>query len=364
MRQEKQMKNKINSIEIKNFKSIKNVNFDCKRINLFVGRPNTGKSNLLEAISLYGACYATLGNFPFMSDFIRYENFNDLFYDHLVTEDIIIKSNIGTAALRYHYNYNYYDMVVTEDKNILKEIPLGGHFNDIEKIIREKNLKKKEDIYSLSTVYFHINRSAMTNARTDLSVAYSPVKKYEFKEQQKFESRFHHFLLPAYGANLYTIAEKNKIIYNYIVKLFKQNKYKFLLKPEETKFDVQKQIRGRAKSFSYSTQADTIQRMIFYYAALFSNKDSILLFEEPEIHAFPPYVSDLAHLIIERIENQYFIVTHSPFLLNTIIENASVKDVAIFKVDYENYKTQVKEFSEKEVSHMLNYGIDIFSKIK
>lgn len=40
-------KGKIKSVSIKNFKSVKSVMFsDCRRINLLIGKPNVGKSNL------------------------------------------------------------------------------------------------------------------------------------------------------------------------------------------------------------------------------------------------------------------------------------------------------------------------------
>ena len=42
-------------VEIKNFKSIKDLRLDCKRINVFIGKPNVGKSNILEALGLLGA---------------------------------------------------------------------------------------------------------------------------------------------------------------------------------------------------------------------------------------------------------------------------------------------------------------------
>lgn len=35
-------------VEIKNFKSIKDLRLDCKRVNIFIGKPNVGKSNILE----------------------------------------------------------------------------------------------------------------------------------------------------------------------------------------------------------------------------------------------------------------------------------------------------------------------------
>ena len=48
----------------------------------------------------------------------------------------------------------------------------------------------------------------------------------------------------------------------------------------------------------YSSAADTLQRIIFYKTAIASNKDSILLFEEPEAHSFPPYI---VHITQEMI---------------------------------------------------------------
>lgn len=38
--------NFLNWVEIKNFKSIKDLRLDCKRVNVFIGKPNVGKSNI------------------------------------------------------------------------------------------------------------------------------------------------------------------------------------------------------------------------------------------------------------------------------------------------------------------------------
>ena len=43
----------INTLEINRFKSIKSLTLDCRKINLFIGEPNTGKSNILEALGLW-----------------------------------------------------------------------------------------------------------------------------------------------------------------------------------------------------------------------------------------------------------------------------------------------------------------------
>ena len=42
----------INQVNIKNFKSIKDLTMSCKKLNVFIGEPNSGKSNIIEALSL------------------------------------------------------------------------------------------------------------------------------------------------------------------------------------------------------------------------------------------------------------------------------------------------------------------------
>ncbi|MEM6317958.1 MAG: AAA family ATPase [Bacteroidota bacterium] len=124
---------------------------------------------------------------------------------------------------------------------------------------------------------------------------------------------------------------------------------------------VQKREDNIVYPISYNLIADTLQRIIFHYAAIESNKDSILLFEEPESHAFPPYITQLAHKIMEgENNNQYFITTHSPFLFNTIVENTNFEDLAVFIVSYQDYQTQLKKLSKTELSDLPNNGIDIF----
>jgi hypothetical protein len=69
------MANFFDSVHITNFKSLKDVTLsDCKRINLLIGKPNVGKSNILEAIGLFGLGYSGLNKNKQLSQFVRFEN--------------------------------------------------------------------------------------------------------------------------------------------------------------------------------------------------------------------------------------------------------------------------------------------------
>ncbi|MBC7921375.1 MAG: AAA family ATPase, partial [Ferruginibacter sp.] len=147
-----------------------------------------------------------------------------------------------------------------------------------------------------------------------------------------------------------------------IAALFKEYGLELVLRIKEQKLEIQKNIDGIIYSYPYSTIADTLQRIIFYLTAIESNHDSVLLFEEPEAHAFPPYTRMLADRIVHDEKNQYFITTHSPYLLYTVIENTPFEELGLFITYFENYETKVRALSKEGLREVLDdsYNIDVF----
>jgi predicted ATPase len=71
----------IDHIEIKNFKSIRHLEMNgFKKINLFIGKPNVGKSNILEALSIF--TIPLLVNYPSvkLNDLVRAESMLEIFH--------------------------------------------------------------------------------------------------------------------------------------------------------------------------------------------------------------------------------------------------------------------------------------------
>ena len=112
-------------------------------------------------------------------------------------------------------------------------------------------------------------------------------------------------------------------------------------------------------SFPYSSIADTLQRVIFFKTAIASNQNSILLFEEPEAHCFPPYIRQITQDILDSETNQFFIATHSPYVLNDFLEYER-NDVAIFIANFKNGETVIRRLTDEEVNDVYQYGIDLF----
>jgi predicted ATPase len=101
---------------------------------------------------------------------------------------------------------------------------------------------------------------------------------------------------------------------------------------------------------------------LFYSAAVRHTTGSVITLDEPDTHAFPPYVSYLGEEIIKQYKNQFFIATHNPYLLNTFIENTPSNELSVFVISFDkkNRATVAKRLSGKDLSELLDFGVDIF----
>lgn len=89
----------ITSVSIKNFKSVKSVTLtDCRRINVLIGRPNVGKSNILEALALFDVPYMINTSTKSLKNLIRVENTANLFHNGISNSPAEI--NIGDNSIK------------------------------------------------------------------------------------------------------------------------------------------------------------------------------------------------------------------------------------------------------------------------
>jgi predicted ATPase len=93
--------------------------------------------------------------------------------------------------------------------------------------------------------------------------------------------------------------------------------------------------------------------MVFYAVAIESNRDSVLVFEEPESHAFPYYTKHLGERIaMDENKNQYFIATHNPYLLAALVEKSPKGDLAVFATYYREFETKVKLLTPEDIQRL------------
>jgi AAA15 family ATPase/GTPase len=85
-----------------------------------------------------------------------------------------------------------------------------------------------------------------------------------------------------------------------------------------------------------------------------SNKNSTLIFEEPESFAFPYYTKYMGERIAFDESNQYFISTHNPYLLLAVLEKTPKDSVNLFVTYLKDYETKVKVLTEEEIPVLMD----------
>ena len=104
---------------------------------------------------------------------------------------------------------------------------------------------------------------------------------------------------------------------------------------------------------------------VFHKAAISANQNTVLLFEEPEAHMFPPYIAKFtADVMFDKNDNQYFIATHSPFVLNDFMEDMDKDELSIYIVGLKDGETIVRKITEEEITEIYQYGIDLFFNLE
>ena len=355
--------NFLNWVEIKNFKSIKDLRLDCKRVNVFIGKPNVGKSNILEGLGLLGINYKGRN---FYSDFIRYKEVRELFYDSNTAFDIQINTDNSVLLIRSRdiANHTRFDCLSGPKSfvnTLEQELSVLYDFSNFEQIQTKLTplFQEKPDGKNIACSYCIVDSTGR-----QLGGIFSPnqieSRKYAYSEGEYNSLYFSGYLMPPNGMNLFYIIDQNRELRKEIGTLFEAYGLDFVISTQKKEFEIQRREDGYVFNYPYYTIADTFRRFIFYITAIESNKNSVIVFEEPEVHSFPPYTQDIAYRMIYSEENQFFVSTHSPYLLQTLVSNLPDDQLNVFVTYYENYETKVKALTPEELSFVQEYSTDVF----
>lgn len=309
----------IPNILIKNFKTIKELQFDCKRLNLFIGDANTGKSNILEAFSL-------LNFHQELSKFIRFHEISHLFHEF----DTTLRIEVSTGDIVSRGWVESDEFVIENSFDI--ESPFRSHYDNNGKFLRN-----------------------FSNGQIPAKVL-----SYRYNPNTVFAKSDKLFLEAPFGENLPSVLLANKELHSMVKTLLEDLGFKLLIKPFESSFEIIRETNGSYLSFPLVTMSDTVKRIIYYLAIIKSNDKATILLEEPESNTFPFYTKALAEMIARNDANQYFIITHNSYLINSIIEKTPLSDLAVNLVYSENYETKICPLSQTGIENVLDFGSDVF----
>jgi AAA15 family ATPase/GTPase len=304
----------INVLKVERFKSVRQLHLNCRRVNIFIGEPNTGKSNILEALGLLSWC-ASSGRR--LKEFVRFQLTQNLFYDSLTDEPIRIECQ-GEPRSTVTVTFQKENFIFSSDERRIAQLNYSGE------------QPVSSPLQSAGTIKF-----------------------YRFKALEKFQSNEPGTLIAPDGHNLFSVVYGSRSMRDWVTELFRPYGLAVVFKPHERAFELQKNQDGVVTAYPYAMTSDTLQRMLFFHAAMESNKDSVLVFEEPEAHAFPYYTKHLGERIALDASNQYFVATHNPYLLWAVIEKAGKSDVAVFATRYRIFQTEATPLNEDQLGRLL-----------
>jgi AAA15 family ATPase/GTPase len=338
----------IRHLEIENYKSIKHLTLNCNRVNVIIGEPNVGKSNILEALDL-----------SYLSWMLHQSSSNI----NARKEAIDIKKYFRVNKVR--------DLFRLGDTTQLIKISHPGFSNGTQlKYIQENDLINRGEVKNYFEVsaggrFTQFDNDFISNKFTGFFG--SPLDPYRYKENLEFHDTGNYMdtLMPPFGNNLIEVIDSHKDFLSLIVDLVEPFGLEAILDVSNHKLLFQKKISaGAAYLIDYNSLADTLRRVIFYTAAIRYTSGYVVTLEEPDAHSFPKFVSFLADEIIENNNKQFFVATHSPYLLNNLIENTPKGELAVFVCGFDKENgTTARKLSDQDLSELLDYGVDIFFNI-
>lgn len=312
----------IGSVHIQNFKSIRDLALEPKRVNVFIGEPNSGKSNIVEALAVFSeGVYNRVEDFR---DILRFKSPSDLFYDRDLSETAAVQTNLCHWSLKFESSR----FVGRCNK---PGVPEGGSF----------------------TLDYHGNFS--TSRYPEPAARY-----YRFRPLSNFPDVEVGALRAPYGANMVALLTTNKQLRRLVGDLFREKGFRLVIDAEKGELIMAKEIEDQLYNFSYPTISETLRRIVFFMAVLETNRDATLLLDEPETNTFPFYTSYLAERIALDESNQFFLTTHNPYILGSIVAKTPMKDLAVFVTTMEDFATKLKPVTNEGLSRILDYGPDAF----
>jgi AAA15 family ATPase/GTPase len=314
----------LSRLSIKNFKSIRDLEFHARRVNIFIGEPNTGKTNIIEAMALLSTGIHQPATFK---EVFRFRSIADLYTDQQTSAPIIVAAPecqclVTFKAPRFEFSFKWHQQVGQQ--------------------------------------VYYTDRAGGASQWVNLEFG---IRYFKFKPNGTIGAQEFGTLRSPYADNLTSIIYTNKALRKKVADLFRSRNFNLEIKPVEMEMSLGKAIDDELYNFPYDSISETWRRIVFHMAVQEVTKDGTLLLDEPETDV-PHFDTAFAQQIAADPTNQYFIVTHSPHILTTLVSKVPVKDLFVFITTMDGSYTKVKAVSGKGLAKILEDGTNVFANLE
>lgn len=340
----------INSIEIKNFKGIKELKLEnFSKVNLFVGKANTGKTSILEA--LFAFLLENSNDIIQLLDVRKIhvddDVFESFFYDYNLNEKPIIK--IGNEELEINCDEkSHYSNVPIDNKNNLM-ININNGINHINFIYKNdqgiKTLSIKKTFPNPGQIQFQQTMNLRPNKNKEIKIFTTP--SVDFIYQNSFY-------------------DKNLINHLSLILSDRQKKEELKRICEEFSDDIEElsfidgkiviQKSNLNHAINFKLLGEGFKKYISIMASIISDKKYILIDElENGLH-YEGIEKLIKSILNSKDDVQFFITTHNQEILekmSEILEYEKEDKVSVFNI-YEDDEKNIKSIRFSQEKFLVN----------
>lgn len=338
----------LNNIEIKNFKGIKDLKLEnFSKINFFVGKANTGKTSILEA--LYAFLLKNPNDIMLLLDVRRMhidsDAFQSFFYDYTLEKKPTIKS--GDAELIIDCDRNsQYTNISTNKNNTITDLSNG--INEINFIYKNSQGKKT---FNIKKIFLNLDQIQFQHSlNLEGSFVFPEINDVDFI----YQGSFYDNNLREYLSKIVEEKEKKEDLKK-ICKDFSEDIEELYF--SKNKIVIQK--TNLKNAINFKLLGEGFKKYIAIQASILSEKKYILI-DELENGLHYEGIEKLLNAILKTNDDvQFFITTHNLELLQKLSEilyGKKEEKVSVFNI-YENKKKQIKSVKltqEELISNMEN----------
>lgn len=324
----------LHKVIIRNFRSLKDVELDLRKVNLLIGANNSGKSNFLKALKYFS------GKEKGIENDVRYKSQSQDFNIPVIFYDIEIEKE---KKRYFHYiiegndTYWGYSDKILRSKDYLKIVPKDNMNRRISSMLsRGPEENKKYDFFNSFFKNIQIYKP-------------DPNKLLSFQNLQVEENLYED--VSNLVSFLDNMRDSKPEIIEAIVRDLKECVSNFVdIRFRKEKNNVARKQFGLVDSQNNIFWSDELSEGVLYFLAILAiihqpNPPKILLLEEPERNVHPRRIKEIMDFIFRLSEEkniQVIMTTHSMLVLN---EFQDIPE-SVFVFDMMNNETIIKNLKK------------------